>query len=245
MIGFDDFYNAPSESDIAIEELKEHLRNEVKSEILRKLEMLEKENKELREIKSNKRKFELEYQEKERQLEREYKQKERDLMNRPIQELLEIIQEEYYYVSYDYLEKDKCDKCNYERKLELIDPYGTKHYVNCPCEEKYKSEYKVKEKYIGVITEISKRNGQLKMWVKFAYKKRSYEKDDCYISGTYFDKDSIIYNFDVFISEKENEINQAIEKDYYFSNYTFAKKEEAQKFADYINNQIERKEAKK
>lgn len=232
---YDDFYNEPSESDIAIEELKEHLRNEVKSEILNKLERLEKENKELQEIKNNKNKLELEYQEKERQLEREYKLKERDLMKRPIQELLEIIQEEYYYVSYNYLEKEKCDKCNNERKIELVDAYGRKHYVNCVCKDNYKSEYLVKEKYIGVITEISKRNGHLKMWVDFTYKKSNYDKDDMYISGTYFDKDSIIYSFDDFITKNEKKIKEELEKGYGFSSYIFSKKEEAQKFADYLN----------
>ena len=52
-IDYDDFYNEPSDSDIAIEELKEHLRNEVKSEILSKLKRLEKENKELQEVRKN------------------------------------------------------------------------------------------------------------------------------------------------------------------------------------------------
>lgn len=230
---YDDFYNEPSESDIAIEELKEHLRNEVKSEILNKLERLEKENKELQEIKNNKKQLELEYQEKERQLEREYKLKERDLMKKPIQELLEIIQEEYYYVSYDYLKKEKCDKCNDERRIELVDAYGRKHYVDCVCKKEYKSEYLVKEKYIGVITEISKRDGQLKMWVSFTYKKSSYDGE--YVSGTYFDKDSIIYSFDDFIEKNENKIKEGLEKGYGFSSYIFSTKEEAQKFADYLN----------
>ena len=36
-IKYDDFYCEPSESDLAIQKLKEHLKNEVKSEIINEL----------------------------------------------------------------------------------------------------------------------------------------------------------------------------------------------------------------
>lgn len=231
-----DFYCEPSESDIAIQELKEHLKKEVKSEILNKLEKLEKENKELQEIKKNKEKLENDYKEKFNQLEREYQIKERTLYQKPLKELIEIIQEEYYYVSYDYLEKPKCSKCNDKRQLEILDDYGRKHYVNCVCKETYKSKYLVKPKYIGIITEISKRDEKLKMWVSFSYAKSSWNKEDAYISGTYFDKDSIVYDYDKFIEENIKNIKERIKKDYSFSNYTFSKKEDAQKFADFVND---------
>ena len=73
------------------------------------------------------------------------------------------------------------------------------------------------------------------MWVDFTYKKSSYDKDSMYISGTYFDKDSIIYSFDDFITKNEKKIKGELEKGYGFSSYMFSKREEAQKFADYLN----------
>lgn len=232
---YEDFYYEPSESDVAINELKKHLRNEVKNEIISELEYLKKENQELQDIKNNKDKYEKEYKNKLLELEQDYKEKERTLYKRPIQDLLEIIQEEYYYVSYDMLEKEKCNKCNDDRKIELIDAYKRKHYVNCVCSERYKSDWLVKTKYIGVITEISKRENKLKMWVSFSYSKCSCERDGYYVSGIYFDKNSIIYDFDEFIIKNKDKIQESIDKGYYLTDYIFSKREDAQRFANYLN----------
>lgn len=231
---FDDFFNEPCESELAFSELKERLKKEVKDEILNKLETLEKENKELQEIKNDKEKFEREYQNRKYELEREYKEKERTLWNKPIEELVEIIQEEYYFITYEKLEKPKCNFCDENRDLELIDVYGRKHYIACACKEKFDSEYIVKPKYLGSITEISKRNDCLRMFVNFTYKKSGF-KDDNYVSGTMFNREELICNFEEFINKNQEQINQAIEKKYYLSSYIFSKKEEAQKFADYAN----------
>ena len=240
---YDDFYCEPSESDLAIQKLKEHLKNEVKSEIINELEHLKKENAELQDIKKNKSKLENEYKEKIRQLELEYKEKERTLYKRPLQELVEIIQEEYYYVCQENLEKEKCDKCNENRQLELIDCYGRKHYVDCICKGTYKSKFIVKEKYIGNIPEISKKDNKLHMWLDFRYEK-SCNKEDYYASSTHFDKGDLIYNFDDLINKNEEDILDRLKKGFYFSCYTFSKKEEAQKLADYLNKEIEKLESK-
>lgn len=234
---YDDFYYEPSESEMAILDLKEHLRNEVKKEIIDKLEQLEKENKELQDIKKHKEKLEQDYKNKTYELEREYKEKERTLYKKPLKELIDIIQEEHYVVNYDWLDKPKCDKCNEQRQIELEDAYGRKHYVDCVCKEKYKSNYIVKPYYIGTITEIAKRDNKLAMWIKFTYEKSCWQDND-YISATYIDKNSIINDFDEFIQNNENveEIKAKVKNKYYLSEYIFSKKEEAKKLADYANN---------
>lgn len=70
---YEDFFNEPSESDLAIEELKAHLRNEVKEEILNKLNSLKEENEMLLDIKNNWDKLKREYDDKISELERERK----------------------------------------------------------------------------------------------------------------------------------------------------------------------------
>ena len=66
---YEDFFNEPSESDLAIEELKAHLRNEVKEEILNKLNSLKEENEMLLDIKNNWDKLKREYDDKISELE--------------------------------------------------------------------------------------------------------------------------------------------------------------------------------
>lgn len=77
----EDFFNEPSESDLAIEELKAHLRNEVKEEILNKLNSLKEENEMLLDIKNNWDKLKREYEDKISELERERKKALKDARN--------------------------------------------------------------------------------------------------------------------------------------------------------------------
>ena len=237
---YDDFYNEPSESDIYIEELKDKIRLEVKKDIINELERLRKENKELQDVKNNINKLEREYNQKKNELEREYQEKERTLMQRPLNELLEIIKEEYYCIDrpYDYI--PKCDKCNEKRKLEFTDVYGRKHEVKCVCDKMERKPFEVETKYIGTIKEISKRNGKMCIWTSFTWSKSNYEPYE-YISGTYFDKECIVYNYEqleVKIADKsKKEIIENIYRKYYFVN-----KKDAEKFAKWLNNALEEQE---
>lgn len=230
MNNFEDYFE-PSKEELIISEIKDKLMNNIKEEIKNEIEQLKKENNELKEYRDNKEKMEREYQNKIRELEYEYQQKERTLMRKPIRELIEIVDKDYYCINYKYIKKEKCDKCDDKRKLHLIDCYGKEHLVNCVCDDSYKSKYKVDVKRIGVITELSIRNEKLSMWCDLRYKD-SYKSDEEYIHGSYFDKESIIYDYDKFIKNFE------FDSKCYFHNYLFANKEDAQKFADYVNEKV-------
>ena len=234
---YDDFYNEPSEADIYIEELKDKIRTEVKEDIINELEKLRKENKELQDVKNNINKLEKEYNQKKNELEKEYQEKQRTLMKRPLNELLEIIKEEYYCIirPYDYI--PKCDKCNEKRRLELVDVYGRKHEVNCVCNKMEHKLFEVKTKYIGTIKEISKRNGKMCIWTSFTWSKSAYEQYD-YINGIYFDKEYIIYNYEQLEKKIANKSKKDIIENVY-RKYYFVNKEDAEKFAKWLNENLE------
>lgn len=236
-MSYDDFYYEPSESELYIEELKDKLKSEVKKDIINELNKLRKENEELKNIKNNISKLENKYKEKEYQLEREYKEKERTLMQKPLNELVKIIKEQYFYVTRPWKYIKKCDKCNDNRNLELVDPYGRKHEIACVCKQHEYKAFEVQEKYIGVITEISKRNNELMMWVDFSYSK-GLSRDDYYISGTYFDKNKLINKYEELINKiSKNNIEEIINQRKY-NDYLFVNKNDAEKFAKFLNENL-------
>ena len=231
---YDDFYNEPSESDVYIEQLKENLKKEIKEDILNEISRLRKENEELKEVKENISKLEFSYRQKEIELESQYKQKEDNLMKRPIRELLEIIKEKYYYVTRPYEYVKKCDKCDKDRKLELTDVYGRKHKVDCVCNRHEYGKFKVEEKYIGVITEINKRNGKFNMWVDFKYSNSAFYEDE-YISGTFFDKSKVVYDYNEFMNIMQTKKRETIINKNLYWGYIFVNKKEAKLFAEWLN----------
>lgn len=223
---YDDFYNEYNELDNLIMELKETALKGVKQDILDKIDRLEKENQELTEVKNNWEKLKSDYEQKEKELLIKVKNAEIEAKRLPIKELFENIQEEYYIVNKKYGYIDKCDKCDNNRKLKLIDVYGRETKIDCVCNKEEYIGYEVKTKYLIGIDEISKSNGKLRKFVILSYhKKFSNSNDGYYSSGTYLNE-NIVKTFE----EALNKIKYDENIDLYFTN-----KEEAQKYADYLN----------
>lgn len=217
---YEDFYDEDCDCfDSTIIELKEQLRKEVKEEIQEKMKALEKENKELQSVKENWEEIKQKYENKINEVERE-KQSildnvKNEIYDATLKDLFEncTFFKQIYQVDCDYEKQPKCDKCDENRKLTVIDSYGREHKVDCKCAES-------KEIF------FAKRNGRINIYVQKDAGKNNFmfkvkNKSD-YEYGWEISKEDILEKFD------KNKV-----KEYY--NTYFTTIEEAQKYADYLN----------
>ena len=220
---YDDFYNEPSESDIAIEELKEHLRNEVKNEILNKLERLEKENKELQEVRKNwlniKRELEAKIASVELEKEAILRNARQEIYNATLQGLFDnctLFSKVYEVDKSNYIDKPKCSKCNDERKYQIITPDGVEHTVSCSCKSSYRLFELAEDKGLKVYVQKGKREDNFRFRIS---------KDETYSYGYGISKEDIY--------EKAEDV--PADKTY---NIYFSTKEEANRFIEMRNKEI-------
>lgn len=224
---YEDFFNEPSESDLAIEELKAHLRNEVKEEILNKLNSLKEENEMLLDIKNNWDKLKREYEDKISELECERKKALKDARNEcynaTLQDLFDNCElfSKIYQVDYTFENAPKCSKCDNEGKYTLISPDGEEHKVSCSCRKSYKV-YKI-QNTDNVNIYIQKNEHTKTFYFKI-------NKKDTYDYGYEISKDNIF--------EKAEEAPNNLYPIF------FTTKEEAEKYCNIRNEQI-RKEIQK
>lgn len=206
--------------DSTIADLKEQLKKEVKQEIKDKMEKLEKENAELQDVKKNWKKIKKEYEEKINQTEREKQyildNAKTEIYNATLKDLFDNCNyfQKLYKVDYNSEDRKKCNKCDEDRKLTLVDCYGRKHKLYCKCSTK-KSIYYARENS-GTCIYIQK--GKSENNFKFEFRdKESYDY------GHKINREDILEKFD------KDKV-----KDYY--NTYFTTLEEAQKYADYLNS---------
>lgn len=231
---YDGFYDESVNSEL--DEFVYALKTRAKKEFIDRLNALEKENKELQEIKKNYkdkiRQLEIEYHNKEVKLEREYKEKEYTLYRRPIEEIFPLVSKTYYLATTNYTYVPKCDKCNDDRQFVYVDPLGEEHTFNCSCKTTKFSGYTIKEKSVKFISSISIINDKPCLWVTF-----DVPRDGGYISGDFFDKDKIVSSSEVdkLISEYSKKSTIAMYEPiaHYFEN-----KEDCEKFIDFLNNNL-------
>lgn len=228
-----DFYDE-ERFDEAFEEIKDNVRETVKKEILEEITRLRKENSELKAIKkdfdSKVNEFKWDYENKKRELERKYQEDVKALKKAPLKELIELCQQSYYIVTRNWNKPPKCDKCNDQRQLVMIDAYGREHTCRCVCDVSVISGLEIEEKYINGISQISYRNGELIMFCGFEW--RSTEEGG-YIHGTYFDKDSIFYSYD------EEKIKAKLNDRKHYTELYFINKEDAEKYLEYLKTRPE------
>lgn len=224
---YEDFFNEPNESDLVIEELKSHLRNEVKEEILNKLNSLKEENEMLLDIKSNWDKLKREYENKISELEREkekaLKNAKHEYYNATLQDLFDNCElfSRVYQVDYTLENLPKCPKCDNNRQHTLISPDGVVHKVSCSCKNSYKVYKAGNTDYIKIYIQKSEHSE------KFYFK---ITKNDTYDYGYEISKDNIF--------EKAEEAPNNLYPIF------FTTKEEAEKYCNIRNEQI-RKEIQK
>lgn len=221
----EDFYDDEYDYfDSTIAELKEQLKKEVKQEIQDKMTALEKENAELQDVKENWEKVKREYEWKEQELEREKNNFKREFTYTKFSELLKDFTTEVWGIKNEYLKREKCNKCDDDRYLTLVDSYNRTHKVRCKCDE-YETKKIAVQKHLYV-SEISRRCSgakDLRMFIK------EYNNDsDCFSTSRLSEDVLFLDKFD---------LEKITEKDY--EKIYFYTQEEAQKYADYLNSQEE------
>lgn len=133
-----DFYNEPTEFDIAMKELKTKLMNSVKEEFLNEMNQLRKENEELQYVKQNLEEIKRDYERKKRELEREYQQRKAEVRKERLIELMKDYKTILYGVDVKIERPPKCDKCDKNRRIRFITPLGREAYEDCTCKEEKK-----------------------------------------------------------------------------------------------------------
>ena len=217
----EDFYDEEYDYfDRTVADLKEQLKKEVKQEIQEKIKTLENENKELQEVKENWEEIKQEYENKTIELERE-KQKilnnaKTEIYNATLKDLFEncTFFEKIYQVDYEYEEQPKCDKCDENRELTVIDCYEREHKVDCKCAKSKRKFFAERNERVSIYVQKDARSNNFMFKVK---NKSDYEY------GWEISKKDILEKFD------KDKI-----KEYY--NTYFTTLEEAQKYADYLNS---------
>lgn len=132
---WEDYYE-PSEFDILMDGFKDSIRENVKQEIKEKIERLEKENAELRDVKEKWEDVKRYHEEAICELKREKERVRKELESKKINELLESLA----FTAYRPLAKTevgpKCDKCDENRKIYFTSPMGRKMSEDCTCADR-------------------------------------------------------------------------------------------------------------
>lgn len=247
----DEEYENYVEEQIASEELKEIydvLSKKLNVKTKNELEYLRNRNavleKEAKELADKLMKYQCESYNIRRELEAEYKEKERKLYKRPIDEIVGLVNQEYFKIKYNNIYAD-CSYCNNTRKYVFVDPFGKEHSWSCECQNTVvKLEYYAQSEFIGVIKELSLRDNRIRCFVDF---RREAYSDSSYISGTYLDPENIIKTKEdltkVYKAINEAEICNKFDTDltdkryYSVCRFLFTTKELVDEIVDYLNKE--------
>lgn len=224
---FDDYFYEESEFDERINELKDSLRSQVKEEIKNKIEELTKRNKELEERQKNLSSLEKEYQDKIRNFEYEKERiisnTKKELYNANLEQFLDFVFEHQvlYEIDRKSIGQEKCPYCDDNRRIKVKDILGREYTTRCKCSN-YKDGYFVKENKCNLYFRKQKNSTVFKMILDV---KNEYNSTEIFgFSGEKTIMTDCLY-------EKFDENNPP--KSYYRTYFT--SKEEAQKYADYLN----------
>ena len=133
----DDYFDNYNEYDLMVNEFKESLLKTLRQEILDEIESSREELKRLRE-------FEKEYKELERQVKAEKSKLEimqqncqRDFNASSLEKILEPFFIDLWCCFPKRTEREKCDKCDENRKIFYTTPSGRREYEFCRCSNDY------------------------------------------------------------------------------------------------------------
>lgn len=217
----DDFYE-PSEFDMLVDEWKEKLRDSVKEEYKAEMAKLRQENETLQDIKKNWDKKVRELQTEKEEVVRTKYRIEREIKNQYLSEILKDVMEERWGISYrwEYL-REKCDRCDDDRRLHYKTPLGRDAYEMCSCAKQCRIYSP--EEISGI--QISQRRSRYDKDIKIFFEHEDNKDRDSY--DTYrWHSDSFIFQDDMSYDELEKaHTHYAI----------FKNKEECQKYCDWLN----------
>lgn len=147
MFSWDDYYE-PSDLEIAMEDFKQSIIENVRQELKDKIARLEKENSELLEVKKNWASIQKEYKDSIHDLHVKMENAEREAKRLKAKEIINSISTTGYRVHYEYVKPPKCDKCDENRYVHFISPLGREMKEPCKCSEGYKFFSPQEEKLI-------------------------------------------------------------------------------------------------
>ena len=221
---WDEPYYEPTVGDEIFLEAEAKLRDALKDSIKKEIENLRKDNQQLKD-----RNMELEKQigdvkRRELALERKEQDLEKTLLNKRVEEILKPFVEKstIWRIDYEYIAGDKCDKCDKDRNIEFISPLGRKMKEKCTCAKGFYVRYPKKSnmKSLTLYQSIYK-----------PYNLQSSEKwevlswEDGYMK----------FEMDRYIEDLSEYDENTLFADLDYTNVAFAKQEDCQKFADYLN----------
>lgn len=218
---YDDYWDGPSEYDDMIIEMKCALKESVRQEVKDEIESLRKKLAELTDVQKN-------WSEKLRELEDEkYKYQEaarnaqREANKTKLTELMESIEHEAWTVkgNYEYV-RQKCDKCDKDRRIHFKSPSGRDMTEDCEC-AKRKYIYYVKPLKLYKINQRIKSTGRADdVWLYYALHE----------SGGFFpgEKDEDLELINIRLGE-----TQRREKYHAY----FLNEEDAQQYCDELNSE--------
>lgn len=142
---FDDFYDDSPEIEVLTEKFKDSLLKSIKEEFLNEMDILRKENAELKEFKLKKAEYDSQLRELKRSKELEIEQIRKEAEKKRLMDVLkDNFMETAYYYQYTWKYKyDKCDKCDENRCIHFKSPSGRELSEPCSCSERvnyYKPE---------------------------------------------------------------------------------------------------------
>lgn len=215
-----EFYDEPSEFDVMMHEFKQSLLADVKKEYVDEMNRLRKENAELQDVKLNFSDIKSDYSKKKNELEREYQDLKGKVRRERLSALMKELEVELYTVSTTSHEKQKCNKCDENRRIYYTTPLGNEAYESCDCSKRI-SIYKP---HPILLNSFSIRNGEGNAWYQV-----KVDGSDEWLS--YYD-DSISGNELIADESQFENIGYAYKA-------LFKTEELAQKFSDYKNEKMD------
>ncbi len=218
----DDFYNEPSKFEVQMEEFKESLTKAIKSEFLEEMERLKEENQNLQGIKEHFEQIKRDYERKKSECDWAMHEAEDKAKRMKVEELMERFKIFFWRPDWEYLYGPKCDKCDKDRRIEVVLPSGKIVKDECQCE---KSRMKVMLPQRMVRYELADRNRGIAAWYYACGREEEvYYKLDC--CGSVFAGKNIVQpgtSFDVLEKMEDQR------------NLLFSTREECFAYCEYLN----------
>ena len=183
-------------------------------------EFLENENRELKRKLSN-----IEYREK--MLETKEATLEKTVLKRKFSEMLKPFEEQFFIwaIDYEHIYKEKCDKCDNDRKIWFKSPSGKDLFEYCSCSETVRCYYP-KQIRINSIKLFKDNSYPYMLSVRPQYSSLSYEDMYC------------TFNLEKYIDDLEK-LEQVLNSDRIdYEKIGFANLEDCKKVVDKLNKNI-------
>ena len=162
-----EFWDETTEYDEVAEGLKDTLRAAVRSEITNQIEMLQTQNRELKDKLKDLETLEREAVQAKARFESEYNtakyQAGQDVRKLALAELLAVIDEQLFTVEMDHVKRPKCDWCDDERLLRYTTPRGRKTSESCECAGSV-SVWRVEEVAAHEVSRNTRSGGKFNVW---------------------------------------------------------------------------------